>query len=60
MVRGITFLIDITAERDNTMGIKEDTYALTAKGIIDNLKKRNMEGFFSQGKKRLITAFKNL
>lgn len=28
------------------MGFKEDAYELTAKGIIANLKKRNIEGFY--------------
>ena len=28
------------------MGFKEDAYEFTAKGIIDNLKKRNIEGFY--------------
>lgn len=33
------------------MSFKEEAYALTAKGIIENLKKRNMEGYYFEDKK---------
>ena len=36
------------------MGFKQDTYALTAKGIIENLGKRNIEGFYFETSKEAV------
>lgn len=36
------------------MGFKQDTYALTAKGIIENLGKRNIEGFYFATSKEAV------
>lgn len=36
------------------MSIKQDAYAVTAKTIIGNLQKRNMEGFYCASKEELV------